>query len=194
MSRSFAPRLLLPAAALLLLSFAAHEVLGFGNAALDDAFDAWFQPAVFLGCGLATLLRGSRVPAERSPWLLLGTGLVLYAIGSVYYNIGPANDPSPPFPSAADGLWLMLYPLTFAAIVQLVRHRFVRISASVWLDGIIGGTVVAALAAGIYFEPVFGVAADNGVASAARLAYPLADTVALGFIIVVWSLGGRRFS
>jgi hypothetical protein len=41
----------------------------------------------------------------------------------------------------------MLAPLTLAGMIGLVRARHVHVNASLWLDGMIGGTVVAALAA-----------------------------------------------
>ncbi len=114
------------AAASLVAAFVLHEATGFGNDAFDAAFADWFQPIVFLVCGVATLLRAADLREERVAWSLLGAGLVLYAGGSFYYNLAPA---SPPFPSIADALWLALYPLSFAAIAILVRHRFSRLPA-----------------------------------------------------------------
>ncbi len=193
MPRASTPLLVL-AAAILLGSYAVRELVGLGDPALDDAFSLWFQPATYLACGLATLLRTRRAPEERLPWLLLGSGLVLYAIASIYFNLRFGDDPSPPFPSLADGLWLSMYPLACAALVLLVRHRFVRVPGGVWLDGVIGGTVVAAVVAALLLQPVFGVTVDDGAASVARLAYPLGDLISFGFIVVVWSLSSRRLS
>ena len=107
----------------------------------------------YLGCGLATLWRAT-VRDGRLPWVLLGSGLVLYATGSIYFNLAFGTDPSPPFPSPADGLWLSLYPLTFAALAILVRRRYNDVGITRWLDGLIGGTVVAAFAAAVVFEPL----------------------------------------
>ena len=67
------------------------------------------------------------------------------------------------------------------------------LAALVWLDGVIGGAVVAAVAAALVFEPVFDVTVEDGAASVARLAYPLGDLLCVGFVVVVWSLSGRRF-
>jgi diguanylate cyclase (GGDEF)-like protein len=181
------------AAALLFGSYAVYALWGFGDAGVDAAYADWFLPSGFFVCGVATLSR-ARVRVERAPWVLIGLGLVLYAAGCVYFNLVFGDDPSPPFPSVADALWLPLYPLAFAAVVLLARHRFQRVPANVWLDGVIGGTVVAALAAGLLLEPVFEVTLDNGAASAARLAYPLGDLIPLGFIVVVWGLSGLRLS
>ena len=150
------PILLILAAASLVATFVLHELTGFGNDAFDAAFAEWFQPIGFLACGLATLLacreppRGARAvgPARHGTRPLRGRQLLL--------TTSRCGDlASPPFPSLADGLWLALYPLSFAAIAILVRHRFSRLPAGVWLDGVIGGTVVAAVAAALLLEPVF---------------------------------------
>jgi diguanylate cyclase (GGDEF)-like protein len=182
------------AAALLVGSFAVYELSGFGDPAIDAAFADWYMTAGFMGCGLATLARAARIRRERAPWALLGAGLVLYASGTIYFNVAFGDDPSPPFPSAADVVWLTLYPLAFAAAVLLVRHRFARVPGTVWLDGAIGGCVVAAVAAALLLQPVFSLAVDGGAASVARLAYPMGDLLSLGFIVVVWSLSRRRLS
>jgi diguanylate cyclase (GGDEF)-like protein len=190
MPASATARSLLLAAAALLALHAAVDLAGPDSGAFEEAFGLWYQPVVFLGCGLATLVR-ARSLAERAPWILLGTGLVLYASGSVYFNLVLADDPSPPFPSLADGLWLALYPLAFAALTALVRARFTNVGASVWLDGVLGGAVVAAFVAAVVFQPVFDVTLEHGGASIARLGYPLGDLVPLGFVVAVWCLNGR---
>ena len=100
-----------------------HDLMSFGGDSFDSFFSLWYQPVGFLGCGLATLWRAAAVREERLPWALLGSGLVMYAAGSVYFNLEYGDNPSPPFPSLADGLWLALYPLSFAAVALLARKR-----------------------------------------------------------------------
>jgi hypothetical protein len=128
-------------AALLLGLHAAKDVLGADAGAFGKVVAEWFEPVTFLACGLAVLWRAAYLE-RRMTWLLLGAGLTLYAAGNVYYNL--AFTESPPFPSPADALWLSLYPLAFAALATLVRGRFRNRGAAVWLDGLIGGGVVAA--------------------------------------------------
>src|SRR6266446_3815867 len=98
-------RLLLPLAGLLLALHGAKDLLGPDAGAFGTILGAWFQPVAFLGCGLAVLWRAA-FAKRRTPWLLVGAGLTLYAGGNVLYNLMYADDVSPPFPSAADGLWL----------------------------------------------------------------------------------------
>ena len=172
-------------AVLALLALALHGVHDAVD--LGPGFAAWFQPSVFLACGVAVALRAFR-PPHRLPWALLGAGLSLYGLGSVYYNLSGGLG----FPSSADVLWLAMYPLAFAAMAGLISRRLWKASVAVWLDGLVAGTVVAALVAAFVFDPVFGLTVAHGEAAVARLAYPVADLVAVGVVIAVWSVGGRR--
>ena len=125
----------------------------------------WILPVVFLGAGLTCLRRTLVSVTERRPWALIGAGLVLYACGSVVYNVELASTDDVRFPSYADALWLCLYPLSFAGMMALVRARRPHANASLWLDGLIGGSVVAAAAAAFLLAPVF----ERGEPRAGRL-------------------------
>ena len=146
----------------------------------------WFLVGVFAACGAALLARALSRPAERAAWGPMGAGLLLYAIGSVVYNL----DSGAGFPSPADALWLALCPLCLTGMVGLVRARNVHVNTSLWLDGLIGGTVVAAVAAVFLLHPV--VAMGEEWVTAVHLAYPLGDLLLMGFAVVLWGAGGWR--
>ena len=139
------------------------------------------------------LARAHAIAAERTPWSLIGVGLVLYAGGSVVYNLDLSSGAEIGFPSRADTLWLSLYPLCFAGMVSLVRARHVQVNASLWLDALIGGSAVAAVAAVFLLPPIFEPVVGEGWETAARLAYPLADLLLTGFAVVLWGAGRWRF-
>lgn len=179
--------LLATGAAALLTLYAVRQLFGLGSSGLEAFYADWYLFLAFLSCGLAVLARAA-AGAERAPWLLLGGGLVLYAGGNVYFNLGDA----PAFPSMADLLWLSIYPLALGALALLLVRRFTKLNAGVWLDGLIAGSVVAAVVAATLFDPVFDVAVAGGAAGLARLAYPLGDLVAMGLVGAVWSISGRR--
>jgi diguanylate cyclase (GGDEF)-like protein len=191
MTRTVKARLPACLAAALIAAQIGHGAFDLGGSALHPFFTDWFMPVVFLGCGLVTLARARRGP-ERLPWILLGLGLVLYSSGNVFFNLASMAGEPPGFPSAADALWLALYPLALTALAILLRARFVNLGAAVWLDGVIGGTVIAALVAALVFDPVFEVAAAGGAETVARLAYPVGDLVAVGVVSVVWTIARRR--
>jgi diguanylate cyclase (GGDEF)-like protein len=190
-ARPTTPRLLVCAGLALLALHVITDTVGLGSAHADSLFAQWFQPAEFFGCGVAVLIRAPRTN-PRAPWFLIGTGLVLYAGGNLYFNFAVDQGTTPGFPSAADALWLCLYPLSFTAIALLVGRRFTNVGAGVWLEGVICGAVAAALVAAFVFDPVFDVTVANGAASIARLAYPVGDLLGVGVVIVVWGIGGRR--
>ena len=148
---------------------------------------------VFLACGGVCLARAHAFASERTAWGLIGAGLLFYASGSVVYNLDLASAATVTFPSRADTLWLALYPLSLAGMVALVRARHVQVNASLWLDAMIGGSAVAAVAAVFILSPVVEVAAGAGPATAAQLAYPLFDLVLTGFAVVLWGAGRWRF-
>jgi diguanylate cyclase (GGDEF)-like protein len=185
-------RLLIPLAVALLALHVGEDAFGSGSGAFAKLLADWFQPTAFLACGLTVLWGGSRTE-RRLPWLLLGAGLILYSSGNVYFNLAThATGVAPAFPSLADALWLSLYPLTFAALATLLRGRLPSLHLAVWLDGLIGGGVVAAVVAAVVFDPVFEITVQGGAPSVARLAYPVFDLLAVGVVIAVWSVSGRR--
>jgi diguanylate cyclase len=141
---------------------------------------------VFLACGGVCLARAGAIAPERTAWGLIGTGLLVYASGSVVYNFDVASGATVAFPSRSDTLWLSFYPLSFAGMVALVRARHVQVNASLWLDALIGGSAVAAVAAVFVLPPVVEVSAGAGVA------YPLCDLVLTGFAVVLWGAGRWR--
>jgi len=191
LTRPSPPRLLVLLGALLLALHAAKDLTAADGSALGDFVSQWFMPAAFMLCGVTVLLRARR-PGQRTAWLLLGAGLTLYALGNVYFNVATDGGEAPAFPSGADALWLSLYPLTYASLAVLLRRRLASLRTAVWLDGLIGGGVVAALVAALVFNSVFDVTVADGAASVARLAYPVGDLITVGVVIAAWSVNGRR--
>src|SRR5690242_19082125 len=102
------------------------------------------MPAAFLSSAVALLGRAATLRGERTPWVLLGTGLSLYAAASIYYSVADAAGNAPVFPSLADAMYLSFYPAALLALVTLIRSRFTGLMASVWLDGALAGLAVAA--------------------------------------------------
>ncbi|MFG2037287.1 diguanylate cyclase domain-containing protein [Dactylosporangium sp. NPDC048998] len=63
-------------------------------------------------------------PNRRWPWLLLAAALACFGLGDFLYNVltdvlGLEN----PFPSFPDGLYLAMYPLVAAGLLQAVARR-----------------------------------------------------------------------
>jgi two-component system cell cycle response regulator len=183
----------LGAGAALTLAFAVHSVVAFGGAGTDAAFTRGVYNAV-LGLAVAVILtRAVAVRRERWVWLGLGLGLLSWTVANTYYSLFLAHLDPVPIPSVADGLWLMFYPLVYAAVVLLVRSRLSGLRRGMWLDGIIGALAVAAVSAALVVEITLDPGLHGSVAVVAtNLAYPLGDLVLVSAIVLVLALAGWR--
>jgi diguanylate cyclase (GGDEF)-like protein len=177
----------------LLVAFTAHTLVGLGGPSTDALFNTWIYCALMLTSAAACLLRAALVRRERLAWALLGTGLLVYSGGEIYYAAVLAGRASVPIPSLADGGYLAFYPLAYAALVGLLRARIGNFPVARWLDGVIVGSAVAALAAAFALGPI--VAASNEgqtLAVTTNLAYPVADLTLLTMVATAASFTGWR--
>jgi diguanylate cyclase (GGDEF)-like protein len=133
---------------------------------------------------------------ERRAWLLVGLGIVAWGLGDIYYTVAFWNtaEENIPFPSPADIGFLAFYPPVFVAIGLLVASKLVRFSRSSWLDGVIAGLTVGAVAAALVFHPVLESTGGDAAAVATNLAYPLGDLILLAIIVGALGLSGWRAS
>ena len=184
------------AAGLLALAFLGYVayVLGLrGGRLAEDALGIWTYETVLVGAAASCLARALLVPRERLGWALLALALALYAAAEIYYVIELGNGNEPPTPSPADIGYLGFYPVAYAGLIALVREQLGSFPAIRWLDGLIAGAAVAALAAALALDPI--VAASTSGSSlevAVNLAYPIADLTLLGLVVAVAALSGWR--
>ncbi|MEA2270661.1 MAG: hypothetical protein QOC64_3271, partial [Solirubrobacteraceae bacterium] len=167
--------------------FAAGAALGGHGPVAVGPLNDWAMTLVSVGAALSVVLRVVLVPTQRRVWAPLALGLVSYAIGTALWNLWIQHLPEPPFPSVADPLWLAVYPLGYATLVLSVRACTGSLSASVWLDGLIGTLSVAAVGTALLLSPIVADATGSVAAVATNLAYPLFDVllaaaVAGGFV------------
>ena len=137
------------------------------------------------------LTRAITVRGERTPWFVLGAGLLAWAGGEVYYSVFYADLAEPPLPGVSDGLWLTFYPACYIAIVLLVRERVRQFRTSLWLDGLVGALAASAIAAALVFGAIVGQGREDAVV-AVDLSYALGDLLLLGFVVGVFGLTGWR--
>ena len=110
----------------------------------------------------------------------LGLALALWLAGDALWVLD--GDARGPFPGPADWFWLGGYPAACAGLALLLRAR-VRgsLGPTMWLDGAIAATAVAAL-----------IAAASPARGAGALAYPLGDVLLLCLAAGATALLGRR--
>ena len=178
-----------------LLAFYAVVVVGeLPGEGLQDAVGRWVYDVVVLGAAAIVLWRAARMPAERHAWLVLGTGLLLWALGQAYYSVVLYYAEPAPFPSPADAGFLAFYPATFVALVLLLRARVAHLDPLAWVDSLIGALAVAALAAALIFPPVDEALGGSPLGVAVSLAYPCMDLVLLGLLSGAFAISKWRTS
>jgi two-component system cell cycle response regulator len=110
----------------------------------------------------------------------LGLALALWLTGDALWVL--SDQARGPFPDRADWFWLAGYPAACAGLALLLRAR-VRgsLGPTMWLDGAIAATAVAAL-----------IAAAAPGRGAGAIAYPLGDVLLLCLAAGATALLGRR--
>jgi diguanylate cyclase (GGDEF)-like protein len=174
------------------LAFAAGAVVGDHGPVPVGRLNDWAMTLLAAGAAITVVLRVALVASQRRVWLPLAIGLTSYAIGTALWNLSIQHMADPPFPSVADPLWLALYPLGYATLVLSVRAQTGRLSASVWLDGLIGTLSVAAIGAALLLGAILGDATGSVAAVATNLAYPLGDLLLAAAVVGGFVLTGGR--
>jgi two-component system, cell cycle response regulator len=175
------------------LAFSLHAATGFGGSIAETLFGIWVYDALMLGAAVSCLVRAAIVRRERLAWGLLGAGLVFWTAGEIFYSAAFAGAESVPIPSLADAGYLAFYPLAYISLIVLMRQRIGSFPATRWLDGLIVGSAVAALAAALALGPIVD-ASSNGstLAVVTNLAYPIADLTLLTLVATAASFTGWR--
>jgi diguanylate cyclase (GGDEF)-like protein len=159
----------------------------------DRLFDTWVYNGLLLASSGTCLARGLLVRAERVPWLLLGTALLLWTAGDLYYLAFLSDLAEIPIPSLSDPFYLAFYPVSYVALALLLRARIDRFRGNLWLDGVIASLAVAALGAAVIFDKVISTTGGSPLVVATNLAYPLADLLLLALVVATFALTGWRF-
>ncbi|HEY7453465.1 MAG TPA: GGDEF domain-containing protein, partial [Thermoleophilaceae bacterium] len=175
-----------------MLAYAAHVAFGLGSPGLDAFFQDWVYNGVSVLAGAMCVLRGVAVRQERVAWLVMGAGLLAWAGGDIAWTVLLGDDPSPPYPSVADLLYLVFYPASYAALLLLARSRTDSFRSSLWLDGAVAGLTVAALIATLLFEPIQQATSGTTAEIVVNLAYPVGDLLLLGLVVAVFGGSGWR--
>ena len=173
--------------------FAAAGLLADGTA-VKSFFRTYVHSALMVAAALLALRSAARSPRERGAWACMAVALTAYAAGEITWRFGYADDPSPPFPSWADGLWLLTYPAFYAGTMLLLRARIAALAPSAWLDGLIGAVVTVAAGLEFYAHPVLEATHGDPIAVGVTMAYPIGDVLLLALLAGVLAIAGGRLS
>jgi diguanylate cyclase (GGDEF)-like protein len=165
--------------------------LAIGPAGSSGSGGRWLYNVVVAGAAFVCLTSRHTRGTERAAWLCLGVALVLWAAGDFYYALFLADTSVVP-PTVTDVLWLASYPFLYAAIALLIRGRTAHLERSLWLDAVVATLAVAALGATVLFGAVVESTGGSPRLVAMHIAYPLADVLLLGLVVVVLALSGWK--
>jgi two-component system, cell cycle response regulator len=168
-------------------TYAAHIAFGLGGPGSDTAFEQGVYNAVMLGAAATLMMRALSASRDRAALLVIASSLFMWALGDLYYTLFFTGVANPPFPSFDDALYLSSYPLMYVGLGLLIRARFRGLSATDWLDGLIAGLGLGAVAAGLVLGPILASTKGNVAAVATNLAYPVGDLLLL--LVVVTAIG-----
>ncbi len=182
---------------------AAVLAVGLLTALLNAAFGAGGRLVADVGlpiCGelvlaaavAAMVLRAVRASRDRVAWVALACGASAWMAGDIYRMIAFPAGQHRVFPSPADAGYLLLYPFVYIGLWQLVRARASRFQRSLWLDGLIGASGVAAVGVSLVVEFVRAHTGGSFSTVATNVAYPLADVLLLAQLVAAMALSGWR--
>jgi two-component system, cell cycle response regulator len=181
------------ALSLAFLAFALHAAVGFGGTSSDTFFESWVYDGLMLGAAASCFARALLVERERSAWAVIGLGLAVWTSGEIYYSLAFSAGQVVPIPSLADAGYLAFYPIAYVGLIMLLRARVGAFSAAQWLDGLIVGSAVAAVAAATALGPIVAASTTgSALAVATNLAYPIADLTLLTLVVTASAFTGWR--
>ncbi|SED91151.1 aminotransferase class I/II-fold pyridoxal phosphate-dependent enzyme [Streptomyces sp. TLI_105] len=145
--------------------------------------------------GVAAILVGvhRNRPSRRWPWLVLAAANLAFVSGDTAYNALEAFfGQTRPFPSVADALYLVTYPLFAIGLFGFIRHRAVGRDLGVVLDALI---LTSGLALLCWVNLITPLARSEGMTWAEKaisIAYPLGDVLMLAMLARLLVPGGLR--
>jgi signal transduction histidine kinase/CheY-like chemotaxis protein/HPt (histidine-containing phosphotransfer) domain-containing protein len=177
---------LLAAMAFELVLFAGHLANGGLATPSTVVYDSSIAAAAIV-CALRAAARRH----ERVAWTLMACAIGCWALGEIYYDSFLAGAHSVPIPSVADAFWLLFYIPAYGSVVALIRSRLPHLSASLWLDGLIGALGVASVSASVVFGAVLHSTHGSFGVVATGLAYPIGDLLLVVMLVGV-GIAARR--
>lgn len=150
---------------------------------LGPIFGRYVHDAVLLVAASSCIYRAIVQPRERLAWGLIGSGVLAWTLGEIYYTGVLWTVDTVPVPSPADAGYLLMPPLMLTGLVVLLRSRTRGTPVTLRADGFTAALAIGALGAAIVFQTALDAASGNPLGIATALAYPLTDLVLGGFVV-----------
>ncbi|MFF1510331.1 aminotransferase class I/II-fold pyridoxal phosphate-dependent enzyme [Streptomyces sp. NPDC058326] len=145
--------------------------------------------------GVAAILVGVHLhrPSRRWPWMLLAAANLTFVGGDTAYNAMEAFfGQTRPFPSVADALYLVTYPLFAIGLFGFIRYRATGRDLGVVLDALILTSGLALLSWVNLITPLARSEDMSWTEKAISIAYPLGDVLMLAMLARLLVPGGLR--
>jgi diguanylate cyclase (GGDEF)-like protein/PAS domain S-box-containing protein len=163
------------------------HLLGHGAAGpiLPEALVA----ATMFGAAAGTLLAaGARRRGGRLPWLVLGAGLLSYAVGEALFFF--AQKTTTAFPAPADAFWLAAYPGFLVALALLVREQHEDRRLGVSFDAAVVAIALGAITHELVMDRIVPVDHAAGSLGEQLFAYSALD-LCVAIMLALVALQGR---
>jgi len=155
--------------------------------------DVWLFRGVVGLAVVLTALRPLLRRGDRPAWSLVVAGMLAWLVGDVWWQV--AVEPlgaGAPSPNVSDAWYLLFYPCVVAALLLLAARHPGGARKTLWLDGLVAGLGVSAVAA-LAFDMLSGTS-GSGAAVLVDLAYPTADLVLLAMTVAMLAARGWRLT
>jgi len=193
MDRSLRPAVMASFAVLgLWVACLEFQVVAIPGLQLGPVFGDYAHNVIEVLAGLLCLGGAWQARREQNAWLLVGIGVLAWALGDVYYTVFLYDLESPPIPSPADAGFLLFPVLAMAGVLALVRARTKDVPKTLWTDGSIAALAVTAVSAAVVFQTAFDNVSGKTMVVATTLAYPLTDLLLIGVIVGALASTGWR--
>jgi diguanylate cyclase (GGDEF)-like protein/PAS domain S-box-containing protein len=154
----------------------------------------WLWAAIGLLSVAATIvgIHGNR-PRRRLPWYLVAAATATFISGDIAYDLltGPFGFDNP-FPSIADVLYLITYPLFAAGLLLMVRSRSERSDVAALVDALIVTIGLGLLSWVFLVKPYVEDDSLTWLEKSVSVAYPLGDVLLLAVLIRLLVGAGAR--
>ncbi|MEO8690195.1 MAG: HD domain-containing phosphohydrolase [Solirubrobacteraceae bacterium] len=168
------------------------QVIAIPGLHLGPVFGDYSHNVIEVLAGVLCLGGAWQARREQTAWLLIGIGVLAWALGNLYYTVVLYDLEAPPIPSPADVGFLLFPVLAGPGVFALVRARTRDVPTTLWIDGAIAALAVTAVSAAIIFQTAFDNLSGKPVEVATTIAYPVGDLVLIGVAVGALSATGWR--
>jgi hypothetical protein len=169
---------------------AVNELFGVGGP--STIYQTWFHDLIIGAAAVLILARALYEPTTRTAWLAFGLAMAFWSVGSISWSLAYGGLPRAPYPTFADALWLLWYPLMAVGITLLIRVHLPRFELHRWMDGLAVTLLVLAAGFALIIQPVAERTTQPTLATVVDFSYPVLDVLLMGALLGVYGLLGWR--